>query len=113
MDRLPWGKITSAILRYRGRGLRGRQDRRWCVGRRGWAAVWYVRMVRAQHIIMTDWVGCVNKVPRVALTINLDAEGRMDMNAHLPHVRRNNDLLLPAPYTEIQSLGNVGRITVV
>ena len=69
-------------------------------------------MVWSQHIVMSDWVGSINKVPRVSLAINLDAEGRMDMNAHLPKVRRNNNLLLSAPDTEIQSLGNVGRITV-
>ena len=103
----------TAMWWNRGWGLRIRQGRRWQNGGSGWAAWMYVRDIGSQHIIVSDWVGGVHQMPRVALTINLNAEGRMNMYAHLPDVCSHNNLLLSAPDTVVQSFSNVCHVTEV
>ena len=71
-----------------------------------------VGFIRAQHIVVTDWVGNIDKMPKRAFSIHLDAKGCMDMNANLPQMRSDNDLLLTSPNTEIERLRNVCRVTV-
>ena len=62
MDRLPWGKVAWPVRGDRGL-RRGRQRGRRMEGR-GWAAVVGRVGIRAEDIIMDDWVGCINKMPR-------------------------------------------------
>ena len=100
------------MLGGRGWWLWGRQDPRRCVGRCGWASV-LIRMVRVEYIIMSDWVGSIDQVPCVSLSVNLNAKWRVDMDADLPKVCRHNYLLLASPNTEIKRLRNVSGIGVV
>ena len=111
MDGLPWGKVPGSVLRQGG-GLRGRQCRgpiRW---RRDWAAIDDVHLFRLKHIIVSDWVGGVDQVPRRPFAVDFNAEGGLNMNTDLPQMGRDNNLLLAAPHGRIKRLGKKCRVTV-
>ena len=83
------------------------------MSRRNWAAIRMGERVRAEDIVMPDWVGGVYQVPWNAITIDFHSKWGVNMNGNLPHVCRHDDLLLTAPGMGIQCFMDVERVCMV
>ena len=64
-------------------------------------------MVWSEHIIMADWVSCINEMPFPPLTVDLQPEIRVYMYGNIPESCRHNDLLLTSPHCWVECLGDI------
>ena len=66
-----------------------------------------LQVVWSQHIIVADWVGRIDEVPFPSLSIDLQAEGCVNMDGHIPKPCRHHDLLLTSPHSRVDCLGDI------
>ena len=66
-----------------------------------------------ESIIMPHWVGSIDQVPSWPLPVLFKAKRGLDMNADLPQMCCDYDVLLPAPHMWVEGLGNITRVGLV